>query len=527
MGLSTSIKHKLFFLLVVMGAIPFIIVIIVTSFSMISEWEKSVEQNGSLRNAVISEHVTELFERNFYVMHATAKNPFIVDYVKNPRPVNQGEILSYMTEVNEIFLDEGLMGLTAANGVQLIRTDGEKLVDISARKHFQHAMSGENFVSDVILSMSTGKLIVVLTVPIKDEEKNIVGVLQRNFNLSAFQNFVESHDDSEVSVIILDRKGRIIANSDEGKDLSKNFSGKNAYKFISEQPAKKSGIVRTKIDSEDALVSYSQNNLTDWTIITVQPYQYILDQVYSEIVKYASIGLFMLLIVSGTAYLTSVRATRPIIEITKAANRIASGTLNIDTIQVKTRDELGEMANAFNKMRRARDAYQMESEIDQLTKLYNKATFENVCHMKLLEFNGAGDCEDLMALYIIDLDHFKEVNDTKGHQFGDRVLEEFSKHLQKCFRPYDCVARFGGDEFLVFIEHMPNTEVITRKAKMINRVARELEIDGENAGVTASVGIAIVPKAGTEYEEIFKSADNSLYFVKNHGRNGWHCESLD
>lgn len=526
MGLGNSIKHKLFFLLVVMGAIPFIIVIIVSSFSMISEWEKSVERNGSLRNTIISEHVTELFERNFYVMHAAAKNSLVVDYLKNPQPAKQNEIFSFMDDVNEIFQDKSLMGLTGANGVQLIRTDGEKLVDISTRKHFQEAMLGNNFVSDVILSMSTGKLIVVLTVPVKDRENNIVGVLQRNFNLEAFQDFVETQDDEEVSVIILDRNGRIIANSDDGAELSENFSRENAYRFIANQIENDSGIIRTKIDGEDALVSYSQNSLTYWTVITVQPYQYILDQVYSEIVKYASIGLFMLLVVSGTAYFTSVRATRPIIEITKAANRIASGSLNIDAIQVQSKDELGEMATAFNKMRKARDNFQMEAQIDKLTKLFNKATFENVCNMKLRDFTDAKERENLMALYIIDLDHFKEVNDTMGHQFGDRVLEEFSKHLRKCFRPYDCVARFGGDEFLVVIDHMPNTEVITRKAEMINQVARDLKIDGENAKVTASIGIAIVPQAGTEYEEIFKVADNALYFVKNNGRDGWHCDNL-
>lgn len=526
MGLNNSIKNKLFFLLVVMGAIPFIIVIIVSSFNMVSEWEKSVERNGALRNTIISEHVTELFERNFYVMHTAAQNSLVVDFLNNPQPAGQKEVLYFMNDVNEILRDKNLMGLTGANGVQLIRTDGEKLVDISTRKHFQQAMLGNNFVSDVILSMSTGKLIVVLTIPVKDKKNNIVGVLQRNFNLEAFQNFVESQDDEDVSVIIMDRNGKMIANSDDNKNVSENFSGENAYRFIANQIVQDSGIIRTKINGEDALVSYSQNSLTDWTVITVQPYKYILDQVYSEIIKSASIGLFMLLLVSGTAYFTSVRATRPIIEMTKAANRIASGSLNIDAIKFQSTDELGEMATAFNKMRTARDNYQMEAQIDKLTKLFNKATFENVCSMKLRDFNDAKERENLMALYIIDLDHFKEVNDTMGHQFGDRVLEEFSKHLRKCFRPYDCVARFGGDEFLVVIDHMPNTEVITRKAEMINKVARDLEIDGENAKVTASIGIAIVPQAGTEYEEIFKVADNALYFVKNNGRDGWHCNNL-
>lgn len=529
MGLSNSIKHKLFFLLIVMGAIPFTIVIIVSSFTTVAEWEKSVERNGRLRNVLISEHVTELFEKNFYVMRTAALNAAIIDYVGNPQSSpNDKEILSLMKDINAIFHVQNTMGLTASNGMQLVRTDGEKLVNISKREHFIQAMRGNNFVSDVILSMSTGKMIVVLTVPIKNEDSEIVGLMQRNFNLSAFQNFVETQDNAEISIIILDRNGKVIVNSDDGNNLAKNFYEDDTYKAVADRLYKWSGTINAEVAGEDALVSYSKNNLTGWTIITVQPYKYILNKVYSEIVKYTFIGLLMLLAIGGIAYFTSVRATRPIIEITKAASKIASGDVeNVEALKINSKDEFGEMAQAFNKMRTARDAYQAEASIDKLTKLYNKETFENVCTLKLRDIDAAEGNANLMALYIIDLDHFKEVNDTKGHQFGDKVLKEFSKKLRGCFRPYDCVARFGGDEFLVVIDNLPNTEVITRKARIINQIARELEIDGENAKISASIGIAIIPQAGTDYEEVFKVADNALYYVKKNGRDGWHCDNLN
>ncbi|MBR5914686.1 MAG: diguanylate cyclase [Selenomonadaceae bacterium] len=529
MGLSNSIRHKLFFLLIIMGAIPFTIVIIVSSFATVSEWEQSIEHNGRLRNVLISEHVTELFEKNFYVMQTAALNSDIINYVGNPQSVpNDKEILRLMKDINSIFHVQNVMGLTANNGMQLIRTDGEKLVDISKREHFIQAMRGNNFVSDVILSMSTGKMIVVLTVPIKNGDNEIVGLVQRNFHLSAFQDFIAMQDNAEISIIILDRNGNVIANSDNGDDLAKNFYENDTYKSVADKLYKWSGTVHEQVAGEDALVSYSKNNLTGWTIITVQPYKYILNQVYSEIIKYAFIGFFMLLLISGIAYFTSVRATRPIIEITKAASQIASGDVsNVEALNIHSDDEFGEMAQAFNKMRTARDNYRAEASIDRLTKLYNKMTFENVCQIKLRKLNDVEERENLLALYIIDLDHFKEVNDTKGHQFGDIVLKEFSKKLRGCFRPYDCVARFGGDEFVVVIDNLPNTEVITRKADIINRLARELEIDGENAKISASIGIAIVPQAGTDYEEVFKAADNALYYVKKNGRDGWHCDNLN
>ena len=525
MGLSNSIKHKLFFLLIIMGALPFIIVIILSAMNMIDDWEKSVERDGLLRNTIISEHVTELFEKNFYVLHALAVHDSLINYVRNPQPENQEKISFLMHDTNKIFRDRNTLALTDTNGDQLIRTDDSKLVNISNREHFKAAMNRRDFVSDVILAMSTNKLTVVLTCPILDEKNNVVGILQRNFDLKAFQDFVETQDNAETSVMILDRSGRIIANSENGQNLAQNFNNNN-YEFIYNNVSRNSGTIRTYINGEDSLVSYSQNAMTDWTVITVQPYKYIIHQVHTEILKYALAGLIMLLIVSIVAYWTSSSATKPIIDIVKTANKIASGSTNIEALKITSKDELGTMAEAFNKMRSARDNYQMEARIDKLTKLYNKSTFENVCNLKLKDYIDNQDNENLMALYIIDLDHFKEVNDTKGHQFGDKVLEEFAKHLRKCFRPYDCVARFGGDEFLVVIDHMPNMEVIVRKAKAINEIARELEIDGENAKISASIGIATVPKNGTDYEEIFKAADEALYFVKKNGRDGYHCATL-
>ena len=208
-------------------------------------------------------------------------------------------------------------------------------------------------------------------------------------------------------------------------------------------------------------------------------------------------------------------------------NKIISGNGKIEKIEIQSDDEFGQMAAAFNKIRSARDAYQLEAELDTLTKLYNKASTENIGKMKLQAFNKPEENDTLLAMYIIDLDHFKEANDTYGHQFGDKVLVEFAKNLRKKFRPNDCIGRFGGDEFVVIIDNLPDIEIVIRKAKDIKQVAPSLLIDGVNPGVTASIGIAIVPNDGKDYDTIFKAADNALYYVKKHGRNGFYYKGAD
>ena len=237
------------------------------------------------------------------------------------------------------------------------------------------------------------------------------------------------------------------------------------------------------------------------------------------------IGLLMLAFVCATAHIMAIKATKPIIEITNAADKIVKGN-KIEKLEIDSDDELGQMAAAFNKIRSARDAYQLESELDKLTKLYNKSTTENIGKLKLKNFSEQ-DSDTIMALYIIDLDHFKEANDTYGHQFGDKVLMEFSRNLRKKFRPNDCIGRFGGDEFVVIIDNLPSMEIVLRKARDIKNVAVELTIDGRNAGITASIGVAIIPQDGLDYDTIFKAADNALYHVKANGRNGFYYKGAD
>ena len=179
--------------------------------------------------------------------------------------------------------------------------------------------------------------------------------------------------------------------------------------------------------------------------------------------------------------------------------------------------ELQSALDAVESMRRDRDTYKSESETDKLTGLMNKVTMESLCAYRLSKF-PAGLAA---ALFIVDLDHFKEANDTYGHQFGDEILTAFASSLRGIFRSTDIVARFGGDEFVVFIAVIPDPGIVERKAQHITQIARSIVINDQTAKITASVGIAISPEHGKTYDEIFRNADRALYQVKENGRNGY------
>jgi diguanylate cyclase (GGDEF)-like protein/PAS domain S-box-containing protein len=126
------------------------------------------------------------------------------------------------------------------------------------------------------------------------------------------------------------------------------------------------------------------------------------------------------------------------------------------------------------------------------------------------------------GLMILDLDHFKEINDTLGHNIGDLLLCEVAKRLRECVRPYDTVARLGGDEFAILITQIPNSQVLSKIAQIIlKNLVLPFVIDNKELFVSISIGIAVYPMNSDEIDGLFKYADSAMYSAKKQGRNNF------
>jgi diguanylate cyclase (GGDEF)-like protein len=126
------------------------------------------------------------------------------------------------------------------------------------------------------------------------------------------------------------------------------------------------------------------------------------------------------------------------------------------------------------------------------------------------------------AVMFIDLDGFKAVNDSFGHDAGDEVLREVAKRLTSSVRETDTVARVGGDEFLFIAGGLRSAENATLVAeKLVRLVAQPMEIRGKQVHIGASIGIAISPDHGAEGDALIKRADEAMYRVKNSGKCGF------
>lgn len=156
---------------------------------------------------------------------------------------------------------------------------------------------------------------------------------------------------------------------------------------------------------------------------------------------------------------------------------------------------------------------------DPLTGLANRVNFESQLK-KQLEICKRRDLQ--IALLFLDLDKFKEINDTYGHTIGDAVLKTVTKRLTSSVRSEDFIARLGGDEFVIIAAGAENTEGILILARKLNDVIKEpITIDKHVFFISLSIGIAIYPEHGANTEDLIKHADAAMYEVKESGRNGF------
>jgi diguanylate cyclase (GGDEF)-like protein/PAS domain S-box-containing protein len=171
----------------------------------------------------------------------------------------------------------------------------------------------------------------------------------------------------------------------------------------------------------------------------------------------------------------------------------------------------------MTEQKKTQEVIWRQANFDSLTNLPNRRMFfdrlEQV--IKLSSRTGMPG-----ALILIDLDHFKEVNDTLGHDKGDILLKEVSIRLLSCCRETDTVGRLGGDEFTIILADQADISCVEKIAEnILERVSAPYNLNGNIANISASIGIALFPENGTNLQNLYKNADQAMYQSKRLGRN--------
>jgi diguanylate cyclase (GGDEF)-like protein/PAS domain S-box-containing protein len=205
-------------------------------------------------------------------------------------------------------------------------------------------------------------------------------------------------------------------------------------------------------------------------------------------------------------------------------NRKKNGELYFEQVSISpVMDEHGVISNFvavkedITDKKKTEEMIWKQANFDTLTGLPNRRMFRERLEQEIRKSNRS---DIPIALMFIDLDHFKEINDTLGHDIGDILLVEASRRIADCVRATDIVARLGGDEFTVLLSEVEDVSSVERIALcIVEKLAASFQLKEEVAYVSASIGITLYPNDAADIEGLFRNADQAMYVAKEQGRN--------
>jgi diguanylate cyclase (GGDEF)-like protein len=365
---------------------------------------------------------------------------------------------------------------------------------------------------------------------------DLIGDLSRfalfTFEFDDLQTYIEkiTEDPHVVKVLIIDRKDRIAASSnvnDIGVSTPELISSANEYWLMKE------------VKNSSGILGRVAINFSNADIIAAKKEVLFLG------IRIAVVGMIFIAVVG---VLTGYLLTRKLEVLSSAAQRIKEGHLDVQT-NLAGRDELALLGQTFdsmvtsfkitvdklrsgeNQLREARD--QLESRVDERTSELARANKElerlamhdpltnlpnrSLLLVRLQQAIEISQQRFTFAVLVMDLDRFKEVNDTLGHDVGDEVLVQVSARVKKLLRKSDTVARIGGDEFVIILSDVTQEQAVLISQKIEAQLSTKFIISNHKFNIGCSIGVAIFPKHGVDSSALLKCADIAMYVAKrNH-----------
>jgi|GEM_PF-1154760 len=186
--------------------------------------------------------------------------------------------------------------------------------------------------------------------------------------------------------------------------------------------------------------------------------------------------------------------------------------------------DITEHLNIQEELRQQKNILSHQATHDALTNLPNRVLFIDRLDQSIKK---AQRYKSQVAVLFIDLDRFKEINDSLGHSYGDQVLVKIAERLKNSVRAFDTISRLGGDEFTLVLEYIRLEDVHKITSKLLSCLRKKLTINDHELYITCSIGISIYPQDGSNSETLLKNADAAMYKAKENGKNNYHFYTSD
>ena len=407
---------------------------------------------------------------------------------------------------------------------------------------------GDIYLSDITINHETGahsgqnKPTVVVSTPVFSPKGKRLGIIAINIDLNGLSRLLKANLPSSYQLYLSNQSGDFLIHPDAsqtfGFDRGKRILIQDSFRPVLSLIHGKGMNVVTYVDegrqTQDghvaAFVRLPFGDTIDKRFVILglsQP----LEHITRETTKLGWETFQIILAFSGLALILSMLVSRivtgPLNAMVSAINRFSKEHV-ISTMPLTRKDELGLLSRSFHDMQTQIMAHLSElnenrkaldhlARHDTLTGLPNRRMFFDRLEHAIAVSRRSGKH---LAVLFVDLDRFKEINDTFGHAVGDKVLISAANLLKSSVREVDTVARLGGDEFVILIDMLDDPQhvkIIVQKLHTLFQ--RAIKIDGRDMYVHASIGAGIFPKDGKDADELMQNADQAMYNSKKDGGN--------
>ncbi|NOV04671.1 sensor domain-containing diguanylate cyclase [Paenibacillus planticolens] len=411
-----------------------------------------------------------------------------------------------------------------------IHAGNNSFMYVGDRPFFKYALEKKSFISGVDISKETGKPIITFSAPVLGDQNDFKGVVMGVVTLDMLDQLMQQLRFGETGeVYVLDAKGQIITASGES-----GISGSALHTTMSSEIIQRAKIgstsseVYTGFHGEKVFGQYQWSTEKNWIVVGEITQKEVFQKLNQLIITIIFISLLAFLVSILAAVTIASRIERPIRYLLRATQHIRKGNYHyqIDPGEIRSAPvELKLLVNTFNlmseKLKQTISLLEVSALVDQLTDIPNRRYMMSEGYEQLKACIAAGHtCSVLM----MDIDHFKKVNDTHGHLVGDRVLQHAASLLKRLADNQTIVARYGGEEFILLCLWKNAQDSALMAEEIRSRIEMEPYRDDKvTVQVTVSIGVAAFsPKL--EYgtivlEDMISRADHALYRAKTAGRN--------
>ncbi|MCR5101357.1 MAG: methyl-accepting chemotaxis protein [Butyrivibrio sp.] len=337
---KNSIKTKLIAILLAVAIIPLAIALVVSYITSTNSAVADAEESLEWQAMYLSTTYSDVIRDNLNIVRVIADNPTTIAYMEKTAGISDEVMIQMMQAADNIMDDGSVMAIADATGMQIVRSGGD-CVDVSTREYWIEAMKGNTYISNILVSKSTGARQVTIAVPIKGTDGTILGEVQRNYDLEAMHQVLADHTDD---AFVCDRDGVMAAHAQFSIAAEDVYDMSGAVYFQNQQ-----GTIIDKQSFETPLImSYYQDPLTGYTIVVSDDYYEVMRSAVRTALVTVLIGIIILLIAIAISFKMAFSFTEPIKDVNQSLSQLSEGKFAKITRFTGRKDEFGEMIGNTN-----------------------------------------------------------------------------------------------------------------------------------------------------------------------------------